>query len=85
MPVMYEVNGYDRETGTLKACYEVPWRQASSVGKVAGIAESDDGLGSYPLDEKQVAEIAVILECCIAQEGLGFFLEPYDAPQQATG
>ena len=58
MPLIYEVIGYDRETGDVTAEYEVPQRRIPSVLKIAGVLPSHDGLGCYPLNDQQVAEIA---------------------------
>jgi len=85
MPVMYEVNGYDRKTGDLTSSFEIPERRVPSVLRVVGVTPPDDGLGSYPLQTGQVAEIASLLETKIDQGDLDFFLEPYEAPQKAAG
>jgi hypothetical protein len=49
------------------------------------LVSSDDGLGSYPLSEAQVTEIARVLETEIDQSGSDFFLEPYEQPRSAAG
>ena len=54
MPLMYEVTGYDRQTGRLAVSYDVPERKIALVKKIAGIGSSDDGLGSYPLGPAQM-------------------------------
>ncbi len=84
MPVFYEVNGYDSRSGGLTASFEVPDWRVPSVLRTAGVPQSDDGLGSYPLDGSQVSEIAALIGTTIEQEGLDFFLEPYEAPQEAA-
>jgi len=84
MPLIYEVTGYDRKTGRLASSYEVPERRVPSVKSLAGIKPSDDGLGSYPLTPAQVAEIAMVIEIPIDQNGKDFFLEPYEEPQHAA-
>ena len=40
---MYEVTGYDRQTGRLAVSYDVPEQKISLVKKIAGIGSSDDG------------------------------------------
>jgi len=83
MALMYEVTGYDPATGRLKASYDVPAHRVGWVKSVAGVAPSDDGLGSYPLGGEQIAEISRGLEIEV-DCGLDFFLEPYEAPRQAA-
>jgi hypothetical protein len=53
MALMYEVTGYDRQTGRLAVSYDVPEQKIALVKKIAGIGSSDDGLGSYPLGATQ--------------------------------
>jgi hypothetical protein len=78
MSVMYEVTGYDRKTGDLVTFYDVPERRIASVKNIARVPSTDDGLGSYPLDHDQVADISRILETEIQQGDLDYFLEAYD-------
>src|ERR1700730_12908516 len=68
MALMYEVTGYDRQTGRLAVSYDV-----SLVKKIAGIGLSDDGLGSYPLGATQIPEIAKALKTEIEQGGCDYF------------
>ena len=56
MALMYEVTGYDRQTGRLAVSYDVPERKITLVKKIAGIGSSDDGLGSYPLGPTQIPQ-----------------------------
>ncbi len=81
MVLMYEVTGYDRQTGRPAVSHDVPERKIALVKKIAGIASSDDGLGSYPLDSDQIARIAKALKTEIEQGRCDFFLEPYEEPQ----
>jgi len=85
MSVMYEINGYDRKTGDLILSFDVPERRSATVMKIALIPKFDDGLGSYPLDARQVSEIASLLERPVVSANLDYFLEPYEAPQKAAG
>ena len=78
MVLMYEVTGYDRQTGRLAVSYDVPKQKIRLVKKIAGIASSDDGLGSYPLGSDQISKIAEALEAEIEREKCDFYLEPYD-------
>jgi hypothetical protein len=82
MALMYEVNGYDHQTGRLAVSYNVPERKIALVKKIAEIPVSDDGLGSYPLNPDQIAEIARTLKAEIAHASPNFFLEPYEELQQ---
>jgi hypothetical protein len=79
MSVMYEVTGYDRKTDRLVAFHDVPERQVVSVKNIAGVPSSDDGLGSYPLDQDQLAAIERVLEISFEKGDLAFFLEAFDA------
>jgi hypothetical protein len=79
MSVMYEVTGYDRKTDRLVTFYDVPERQVASVRNIAGVPSSDDGLGSYPLDDDQLAAIERVLEISVEKGDLHFFLEAFDA------
>jgi hypothetical protein len=81
---MYEITGYDRQTGHLAVAHDVPSRKIAVVKKIAGIASSDDGLGSYPLDSNQITKIAKALKIEIEQDGCDFFLEPYEALPQRS-
>jgi len=78
MTLMYEVNGYDRQTGRLAVSYDVPERRIATIKKIVGIASSDDGLGSYPLGAEQIPNIAKVLKTEIKESACDFFLEPYD-------
>jgi hypothetical protein len=82
MALMYEVNAYDRQTGRLAVSYNVPERKIAFGKKIAEIPVSEDGLGSYPLNPDQIAEIARTLKAEIAHGNYNFFLEPYEEPQQ---
>jgi hypothetical protein len=75
---MYEVTGYDRQTGPLVTFYDVPAPRILSVKNITGVPSSDDGLGSYPLDRDQVFAIARVLETPIDKPELDYFLEAYD-------
>lgn len=79
MSLMYEVTGYDRQTGALAASYDVPPPVLAAALKVAGAAIPDPDLGSYPLDAGQVGEIGQLIGKLIYRAELNFFLEPYDA------
>jgi hypothetical protein len=81
MALMYEVTGYDRQTGRLAVSYDVPERKIAVVKKIAGIGASDDGLGSYSLGATQIPEIAKALQTDIEQGGCNYFLEPFEKPQ----
>jgi hypothetical protein len=81
MELMYEVTGYDRQTGRLAVSYDVPQRKIALVKQIAGIPSSDDGLGSHPLELDQIPKIAKALKTEIEQGRCDFFLEPYEEPR----
>lgn len=81
MAVMYEVTGYDRQSGSLAVSYDVPQRKIALVKKIAEIGSSDDGLGSYPLGSEQISKIAKALKTQIEHGERDFFLEPYEEPK----
>jgi hypothetical protein len=81
MALMYEVTGYDRQTGRLAVSYDVPEQKIALVKKISGIGSSDDGLGSYSLGATQIPEIAKALKTEIEQDRCDFFLEPFEKPQ----
>ena len=82
MTLMYEVTGYDRQTGRLAVSYDVPGRKIAPVKKIAGIGSSDDRFGSYPLGPTQIPKIAKALKTEIEQGGCDYFLEPFEKPRQ---
>jgi hypothetical protein len=84
MALMYEVTGYDRKTGELVAAHDVPGHCLGSALRVAGVSAPDPDLGSYPLATGQVNEISALIGAPIYRPDLDFFLEPYDALQQAA-
>jgi hypothetical protein len=85
MVLMYEVTGYDRQTGRLAVSYGVPERKIALVKKIAGISASDDGLGSYPLGGEEISTIARALDAEIELEKWDFYLEPYEESKEHRG
>lgn len=84
MALMYEVTGYDRKTGELVASYNIPSYYLASALRTAGARLPDPDLGSYRLDAGQVHEIAHLIGKSVYESQLDFFLEPYEAPEQAV-
>ena len=83
MVLMYEVTGYDSQTGRLAVSYGVPKQKMALVKKIAGVASADDGLGSDPLGSDQTSKIAKALKTKIEQGKFDFYLEPYDEAQES--
>ena len=81
MALMYEVTGYNRQTGRLAVSYDVPERKIAVFKKIAGIGASDDGLGSYPRGPEQIRKIAKALKTELEQGRCDFLLEPYEVPR----
>ena len=85
MGILYEVTGYDRNSGRLEAAYEVPENLSVDVKAIAGVHPPDDGLGSYPLTPEQTAEIAGLLRTVIPERNdTDYFLEPYEEQPKAA-
>src|SRR5690242_19178798 len=83
MTVMYEVTGYDSKTEKLVVSFDIPVSCHAAALQVAGAKEiPDPNFWSYPLDARQVGEIAELIGSPIQRPGLNFFLEPYAAPPQ---
>ena len=85
MVLLYDVTGYDRQSGYLAVSYAVPKRKTALVKKIVGVPSSDDGLGSYPLGPDKIPEIAELLEAEIEPGKYDFYLEPFEEPPEHPG
>jgi hypothetical protein len=74
----------------MKGSLVIPPSVLAKIKKIAGFRRQDDGLGEYPLDERQAREIAKILGFRPEPERFYYSVEPYDPPadtgfRQETG
>ncbi len=78
MSVTLQLTGYDKNTEGVAVEYELPNQQANFVKRVAGVlAEDPDILGSYPLTEQQVIEIAGLAGKPLNPSLYDYFLEAF--------
>ncbi len=78
MRVRLQLTGYDKNTESVQVEYDLPDREASFVKQVAGVSSEDpDVLGSYPLTEQQVIQIAGVAGQPLNPRLYNYFLEAY--------
>jgi hypothetical protein len=78
MSVTLQLTGYDKNTDIVQVEYELPLRAAEFVKQVAGVAAGDpEVVGSYPLTEQQVTEIAGVAGTPLNPRLYNYFLEAY--------
>ena len=76
--------GFNRETDLLEAEWDLPAGFLARVRAIAKVPASDrDILGSYPLDEHQVATIAELVQATVDPSRYLYFLEAYSTPHNA--
>jgi hypothetical protein len=68
------LQGFDRDTDKLVARFTIPKSSEHTVKVIAGILPSHDGLGDYPLDQKQIAQIALVLRDTQCSAGTSYLL-----------
>ena len=78
--MIYRVVTYDKANERMKGCLIVPPAMLAKVKKLAGFQAEDDGLGEYPLDEKQTRLIAKVLGFKAETDRFHYYVEPYDPP-----
>ena len=78
--MIYRIVTYDKATDRMAGNLPIPWPQVGKIRKIAGVQPRDDGLGEYPLDTKQVRQIAEILQFRPEPERFYYCLEPFDQP-----
>ncbi|HEV8678560.1 MAG TPA: hypothetical protein VGQ90_04225 [Stellaceae bacterium] len=81
--MIYRVVTYDKATERMKGCLIVPPTMLAKVKKLAGFQAEDDGLGEYPLDEKQTRQVAKILGFKPKTDRFFYHVEPYDPPEDS--
>ena len=79
--MIYRVVSYDRTTERMKGSLIVPPSVVKQVKVIAGFQPHDDGLGEYPLDEKQTREVAGLLGFRPEPDRFHYSVEPYDPPE----
>jgi hypothetical protein len=79
--MIYRVVTYDRATEQMKGNLSVPPSVLDEVKEIAGFQPQDDGLGEYPLDDKQTRRIARILEFRPEPNKFYYYVEPYEPPE----
>jgi hypothetical protein len=81
--MIYRIVTYDRASERMKGSLVVPPSVLAKVKKIAGCRPPDDGLGEYPLDEKQTAQVAKLLGFRPEPERFYYSVEPYDPPEDS--
>jgi hypothetical protein len=79
--MIYRVVSYDRITERMKGSLTVPPSMLRRIKIIAGLQPQDDGLGEYPLDEKQTRQVATILGFRPEPERFYYSVEPFDPPE----
>lgn len=82
--MMYRIVTYDRATERMKGILIVPPSILGKVKKIAGFQPQDDGLGEYPLDEKQTRQVGKVLGFTPEPNRFFYYVEPY-SPFEDTG
>jgi hypothetical protein len=76
--MIYRVVTYDRSTERIKGHLAVPPVVLDKVKKAAGFQPQDDGLGEYPLDERQTRKIAQLMGFKPEPDKFLYYVEPYE-------
>jgi hypothetical protein len=78
MTVKLKLTGYDKNTDSMQVEYDLPLRDADFAKQVAGVSVEDpDVVGSYPLTEQQVIQIAGVAGTPLNPRLYNYFLEAY--------
>jgi hypothetical protein len=81
--MIYRVVTYDKASERMRGNLPIPpsvWREAK---RIAGFQPQDDGLGEYPLNEEQTAEIASLLGFHPEPDRFFYYVEPYEPPEDS--
>ncbi|MGC2199714.1 MAG: hypothetical protein WA633_06125, partial [Stellaceae bacterium] len=73
--MIYRVVTYDRATDRMKGNLPSPSSVLEEIKRIAGFGPQDDGLGEYPLDERQTQQIASILDFNPEPDRFYYYLE----------
>jgi len=78
--MIYRIVTYDKTTDRMAGNLPIPWSNVAKIRKIAGVKPQDDGLGEYPLNADQIAQVSEILQFDARPERFYYYLEPYDQP-----
>ena len=79
MSLEAKIVGFDRASDRATVEVDLPARALEAVRKIADVPSSDpDILGSYPLNERQIAMIAEVAHITIDSSKCRYFLEAYE-------
>jgi hypothetical protein len=78
--MIYRVVTYDRATDRMKGNLPIPPSVLEEIKRIAGFGPQDDGLGEYPLDERQDATDCKHLDFNPEPDRFYYYLEPYEQP-----
>jgi hypothetical protein len=84
LTVMYRVVTYDRTTEAMKGSLVVPPSVVSKVKRIARFQPQEDGLGEYPLDERQTRQVAKTLGFKPEPDRFYYYVEPFE-PAEDSG
>lgn len=79
--MIYRVVTYDKVTERMKGTFAIPSSLIQEVKSIAGFKPHDDGLGEYPLDQDQTAQVARVLGFSPEMDKFFYYVEPYDPPE----
>jgi hypothetical protein len=74
-----KIVGFDRFSQVALVELDIPKLTLPKVREIAQVPDTDpDLLGSYPLTERQVAQIADVAQISVDPRGYSYFLEAYE-------
>jgi hypothetical protein len=79
--MIYRIVTYDKATERMRGNMSVPPTLLDQVKRIAAFQPQDDGLGEYPLDEKQTREVAQVLGFNPEPDTFYYYVEPYEPPE----
>lgn len=81
MNVLHKVSGYDKRTEKLTFEHLVPEEKSQRVRALARLAQTDDGIGSYPIEPVAALKIGVQIDRQMDPELYDWFSEPASVAQ----